>query len=209
MNKRNKLGLLLVAIAALSLSGCIVRSTAEKDRETRNLAVKDFERIDISGSFDVVYEQGTEYKVVAEGSKRQLDALDVKSEGGTLSLAMKMMRLDVFRGGIKITVSSPDLVGVTLTGNGDFEASGHVDTDEMWVRLTGNGDIDFYDLICDHLYVDLTGNGDVNVKNLVAGSTTLKLTGNGDIEVEGRTKKFDMQKRGNGDIDVSDLKIME
>jgi hypothetical protein len=207
MKKRSRISLLLMAAAVVGLSGCIAWSNGKRQREMRKLSVRSFERIEIAGNFDVVYEQGPEHKVWVEGTKRQLDALEVKNDGTTLSLGMKKLRLDGLGGSIAISIASPDLVSVGLSGNGDFETRGKIDTDVMRVRLTGNGDMTINSLICDELFVELTGNGDIEVKNLIAGSTHLQLTGNGDIEVNGRTRSLEQQKMGNGDIDIERLSV--
>lgn len=210
MKKRSVLTTMavMVLVSAL-LTSCVIRTGAHRGKQvTRNLRVSDFERIHITGNFDVVYEQGDSVSVCVEGKERLIEASDIRVEDGTLVVKMKALSVMGFRGAVRVIVTTPDLTEVNMTGNGEFVADGHVDTDHLTVSLTGNGDIRFSDLICDRADLQLTGNGDVVVKGLTCGYVNMQLTGNGDITVEGTTRKMDMHKAGNGDINMRQLKIV-
>ena len=209
MKKRNTLTVMAVmALLTMLTTSCIVRTGNTRGKQvTRTVAVKDFERISIAGNFDVVYVQGDSCSVRMEGNERLLNATDIRVEDGTLIVKMKALSVRGFRGSALVTITSPDLIDVNMTGNGDFAAHGHVDTDHLTLTLTGNGDMNFYDLICDRLDMRLTGNGDQTVEGLTCGYVNMQLTGNGDITVKGRARKMNMQKAGNGDINVEELNI--
>ncbi|MBO4826391.1 MAG: DUF2807 domain-containing protein [Prevotella sp.] len=201
--------MLLAAVALVGLTGCVVKTGRKGKVISKQFQLTEFEKINISGNIDVYYSQGERVSVRAEGDERILSSLSLNSDGHTLTISQKPYRLSwsVFRGGVKLYVSSPDLTGVSMSGNGDFEADGLVDTDELHVQLTGNGDIDFKKVICDKIFLNLTGNGDINVDEVTAGAANIQLTGNGDVEIGGRVRKFDMKKMGNGDVDTSRLVI--
>ena len=197
MKKRSVLTTMAVMVLMSAvLTSCVIRTGAHRGKQvTRNLRVSDFERIHITGNFDVVYEQGDSVSVCVEGKERLIEASDIRVEDGTLVVKMKALSVTGFRGDVRVIVTTPDLTEVNMTGNGEFS-------------LTGNGDIRFSDLICDRADLQLTGNGDVVVKGLTCGYVNMQLTGNGDITVEGTTRKMDMHKAGNGDINMRQLKIV-
>ncbi len=211
MKKRNILTAIAVMAALATLTtGCVVRTGTDRSKHiTRNVRVAEFERINIAGNFDVEYVQGDSISVLVEGKERLLNATDIRVEEGTLFIKMKPLSVSGFRGSVNVVVTSPDLIAVNMTGNGDFTADGHVDTDHLTLSLTGNGDIDFNDLICDRLDLQLTGNGDITVEGLTCGYVNMLLTGNGDITVAGDARKMDMRKTGNGDINMEKLNIAD
>ena len=211
MKKRNILTAIAVMAALATLTtGCVVRTGTDRSKHvTRNVRVAEFERINIAGNFDVEYVQGDSISVLVEGKERLLNATDIRVEEGTLFIKMNPLSVSGFRGSVKVLVTSPDLIAVNMTGNGDFTADGHVDTDHLTLSLTGNGDIDFNDIICDRLDLQLTGNGDITVEGLTCGYVNMLLTGNGDITVAGDARKMDMRKTGNGDINMEKLNIAD
>lgn len=199
------------ALLVTGLTGCVVKTSTKSKRISKTFAIQEFERINLSGNFDVVYSQGDKVSARAEGDERVVNSLELTCSDGTLNISQKRYSLKpvLFSGSTVLYVTSPDLTGIKMTGNGDFEAPGQVDTDELQVELTGNGDIDFERVICDKIFLTLTGNGDIDVKDVTAGAANIQLTGNGDVTVGGRVGKFDMKKMGNGDVDTSNLKMGE
>ena len=207
-------GVLAVSLLVLmaSCASCTIRTSRTfraEDSKSKEVSLKvpSFERLNISGNFDVFYRQGDKASVRLVGNERQIEMADVRSDGETLRIGVKKLSLGTFRSYPKIYVTSPDLIEVSLTGNGDFDAEGLVDSDHLSITLTGNGDIDFQDIICDRLDLQLTGNGDIDVKHVVCDVLNLQLTGNGDISVKGRAHKMNRQKAGNGDFDLGNLVV--
>ena len=52
---------------------------------------------------------------------------------------------------MEVYVTSPDLIGVTLKGSGEFISSEKVDSDNLEITLAGSGDILFTEIICDKI----------------------------------------------------------
>ena len=143
-------GLLLVA--ALGMTSCVMTCNRSFDIsdditvEWRHL--RNFERIEISGSPTVVYTQADTFGVRVEGPDNLIPRILTETEGGTLYVRNKgKMGFVNFTIGDKsdvtVYVSSPDLVGVGVSGSGDFISRKPLDTDTMDIALRGSGDITF------------------------------------------------------------------
>ena len=128
---------------------------------------------------------------------------------------------------VTIYVTSPDFLGISLKGSGDFECQQLLDTDNLDIVLNGSGDIRFDDIICDQVNVSLVGSGDVDVKNVKtlrskvsligsgdisvsyddSGYVEAHLTGSGDITLKGDVKDYKYNVRGSGDMHTGELVV--
>lgn len=208
--------ILTVALAISSLFN-IVKAENMKVVE-RNIPVKLVEIIEIKGSSEVVYTQGNKTEVKIKGASDLVDLIVIENKGNILSVSQKSSNIEhsvsnffsQLKNGFKdetvypvIYVTSPDLIGVTLTGSGDFKSPNQVDTDNMEIQLKGSGDIDFKDIICDNLHAFLQGSGDIDLKKVQAINTNYELKGSGDIDVkQQKVRQTDINLYGSGDIKV-------
>ena len=171
-----------------------------------------FERVEISGSPNVVYTQADTFGVRLEGPEKMVDNMMTEVKERTLHVYNKG-RVDVKVGFINLNwgdkddvtiyVSSPDLIGVRVNGSGDFACRGSLDTDAMNIVLRGSGDIAFDNIICDGCTTELVGSGDINIGHLDARTSTAVLIGSGDIAInEANVLETDLSLRGSGDIVV-------
>lgn len=207
--------ILTVALAISSLFN-IVKAENMKVIE-RNIPVKLIETIEIKGSSEVIYTQGNKTEVKIKGASDLVDLIVIENKGNVLTVSQKSSNIgnsvnnffSQLMNGFKeedypvIYVTSPDLIGVTLTGSGDFKCPKQVDTDNMEIQLKGSGDIDFNDIICDNLHAFLQGSGDIDLKKVEAINTNYELKGSGDIDVkQQKVRKTNINLYGSGDIKV-------
>ena len=102
---------------------------------------------------------------------------------------------------IKVYITSPDIIDVSLMGSGDFIAQNHIDTDNLKIELKGSGNIEIADVICDRIQTTLVGSGDVSIGHVVTGSSDIELVGSGDIDINHeRANRIDIMLKGSGDI---------
>ena len=242
-------------VLALMLSSCVNLSystPSDADLVTQSRSLRGFEKVHVNGSPTVCFAQADSFSVHVKGPEDKLGNIITEVEGSTLTVRNKgkVGLINLSFGGDRCTVyvTSPDLVGVSVSGSGDFLSDGRLDTDELDVRVTGSGNIEFSDIICDRCDAMVVGSGDVEIKHLdtrqttgtVVGSgdlkirqinsanTDLEVRGSGDIEVDflsgcgavkaevlgsgditlkGQVRKFNMQKRGSGDVNTSNLRV--
>lgn len=200
---------------ALGLTSCAVTCDrplpGEQIVETR--PHRGFERIEIGGSPSVVYTQADTFGVRLEGPEKMVENMVTEVEDRTLHVYNKS-RIDLKVGFINLNwgdkddvtiyVSSPDLVGVKVSGSGDFICRTPLDTDVMNIVLRGSGDVGFENIICDACTTELVGSGDININHLDARTSTAVLVGSGDISIsEANVSETDLSLRGSGDIAVN------
>ncbi len=232
----NKKLLAVFALGMLAFSSCngpnvrFSRSTKAQAEESREL--KGFERIELLGALDVKYQQADSFSVTVSAPPKVIDDVETRVEGNKLVVNMKGSNKIINFGvsdsqDVTVYVTSPDFLGITLRGSGDFECLRLLDTDNLDIVLNGSGDIDFDDVICDQISVSLVGSGDVKVNNVKAqkssvnlvgsgdiliqfddsGTVESNLTGSGDITLAGSVKSYHSNVRGSGDINSEGLLI--
>lgn len=198
--------------------------------EARQL--KNFERITLQGSMDVKYAQADNFSVKVNGPADVVKNVETIVEGNMLTVKMKDANRIIHFGSINtgdltVYVTSPDFLGVSLMGSGDFMCVKPLDTDTLSIDLKGSGDIYFKDIICDRVNVSVIGSGDVSVGNVKtqqayldvigsgdiemnfnnSGAVNAQVKGSGDITLKGTVKQMNKQVRGSGDIDTDDLQV--
>jgi len=200
--------LMVPALYSCSTNGLKVNYATDADVVSQSRGLAGFDRVEINGSPTVFYTQTDSFSVRVKGPKDVVDNIVTAVDGNTLSIRNKG-KIGVFNvtlGGennLSVYVTSPDLIGVSLNGSGDFISENHVDTDVLDIRLKGSGDIRFSDVLCDRCDVELIGSGDLDVKHLDTRETSAVLVGSGDIEIrQMNVADTRLSLRGSGDIDV-------
>lgn len=127
---------------------------------------------------------------------------------------------------LRVYITSPDLVKVTMEGVGYFHSDA-INSDTFTIDNEGVGDIDIKSLLANKVTIDNEGVGSVTVANLKGDflkidnegvgkvkahvdcqSVQAILEGVGSIHLSGVTRQFSKQKEGVGSIHVSDLKVL-
>ena len=141
----------LMTCTAMQAAGKHVDATEGNTVSQRR--VPNFTRIESVGSIDIVYTQGNRPSVKVVGKAKEVDRVTTYVRGNILRVGYnsgsRMFSFDS-GDGVKVYVTSPDLVGVTLRGSGDFESKGKIDSDNLTVEIVGSGDADMKYVICDN-----------------------------------------------------------
>ena len=120
------------------------------------------------------------------GSKAAVEAIRVDFKGDKLvitTVGSNSGRLFGNAGqGVKVYLSSPNLVEVENEGVGDFKAK-KIDTDQLKASLEGTGNLQIDTLICDNFKGEVDGTGSLKVGYLEAMSVKASLDGTGDIKM--------------------------
>ena len=211
----NKFFLPLCAVVAMALCSCStsglkVNFTSDNSTlETQTRNISGFERVDVIGSPTVYYLQSDSFSVRVKGPNAEyINNILTEVDNGTLRIRNKnkigfgniSSRGDK---GVTVYVSSPDLIGVTLNGSGDFISERRVDTDVLNISLKGSGDVRFTDVVCDRCDAELVGSGDLDIEHLDTRETSATLIGSGDLDIRQiNSARTQLQLRGSGDIDI-------
>ena len=204
----------LIMMAAFGTSSCVM--TCDRpisgDQIVELRKHSGFERIEISGSPNVVYTQADTFGVRLEGPEKMVENMmtEVKDRTlfvynkGRVNLKVGFVNLNWGdKDDVTVYVSSPDLIGVRVSGSGDFVSNNQLDTDVMNIVLRGSGDVSFKDIICDVCTTELVGSGDIRIDYLNAKTSTAVLVGSGDIRItEANVQETDLSLKGSGDISI-------
>ena len=201
-------GILLMAVAMLSMSCVNMKIDMDGDVVSENRPLKGFEKIEINGSPNVYYTQADSFTVKVRGPKDGLENILTEVNDGTLSIRNRgkigVVNIVIHdEDQAEVFVTSPDLVSVRLSGSGDFTSENRVDTDQMEIVLRGSGDMNVKDLICDACRVELMGSGNIDVNRLEAKESDVTLIGSGDIVInQYQVLSTRLGLKGSGDIKV-------
>lgn len=201
---------------------------ASKNYVTKEIKVKDFDRIQVGGSLDVTYKQQPgKPEVEIYTSDNIVDLLDVYVKGGTLYLNFKK-NVSVAYNKLEIRVNSSRLSYVGVTGSGSLDLADELKADNLEMKVTGSGDITGGSIRCAQgftasvtgsgdfkckqlttqmLNATVTGSGDLNVENASATSVVANVTGSGTLKIKGAAQEAEYKVAGSGDLLASDFEV--
>lgn len=207
--------LILAALSAAVLAA-VPASAAE-----RRFPVGGFDRIEASGSDDVIVTTGHAVSVVATGDQDRLDRLDIRVEDGALKIGYKPNSGWKFweRGKARIAVGLPSLRGAKLAGSGNvsvdhttaskFEGAlagsgnlslGQVDTRELTLEIAGSGTLSAAGH-CDAAKLSIAGSGGMKLAGLDCKTLSASVAGSGDIDARA-TGTAALSIMGSGNVRV-------
>lgn len=177
-----------LAAVALLAGACHVDSKAE-DRDagpqvSRAYQVGAFDKIAVSGPYQVNVVTGGQGGISAKGGSNLLDETEVVVEGDTLKIKPKDRHRFSWRGGTAVfTVNAAALQGAEIAGSGGI----HID------KVAG----DFEG--------DVAGSGDLKIAYVAGGKVKLAIAGSGDVEAAGKADSVDLSIAGSGDMRAGGL----
>jgi len=178
---------------------------ASDDNVTRNLDLSGFDRIEISGVYDLNVRVGSDFSIELSGSQYEMNRVEASVDGDTLELAMRNHKRGEKRKwrnnhkGIVAVVTLPMLRGLDISGVVDGEVTG-VNSDNFEIYISGVGDLDV-EGECNALKVRLSGVGELDAEELECATVNVRVSGVGDATVFARDE-VDARVSGMGDIDV-------
>ena len=157
-------------------------------------------------SVDVIYTQEPEAQyVLLTCDSNLVDYYDIHVEGSTLVVDTKYGASISARAKTFVTVTSPKLNGVKVSGSGDVRITNDVVTDaDFTIKLSGSGDLDAEGTVtCRNFSCSVSGSGDVDVFGVKTGSAGFKDSGSGSIEVERLTAEtVSVKMTGSGGVNL-------
>lgn len=153
----------------------------------RRHPVTSFDRVRISGPFDVTYAPGSPGARVS-GDSRIIERVEVRVDGSTLTLRMGPAGWGERREAgpsapIKVTLSSPTLTSASVLGGGRLSL-GRVKGARLDLAIGGSGEIAAADAQVDQLSALLAGAGAMTLSGR-AGKARLTIDGSGRIDATG------------------------
>lgn len=147
----------------------------------------DYDRIGVSGFFDVDLVSGNEGELTLEGEKNLLEHIVTEVKNGQLVIKVEKgynLRPSNWKDGIRITVPIESIDAVSLSGSGDIVGKVKIKSNNFKTSMSGSGDITL----------------DIEARNI-----STSMSGSGDINLSGSSTNFDATISGSGDIAAFDL----
>ena len=206
MKRRKVLIFTTMTAVGFIVSSCF-KSTRSEFRSTEE-KLPYFNKIVISAPVRVHFIQGDKSSIKVVNKNKHGGQIIKECHGGVLEISwnsvIKWNILKKSEKDVEVYVTSPDLIGVTLKGSGEFISSGKVDSDNLEITLAGSGDILFTDIICDKIKTNLRGSGDIKINNLQCLHSETTLMGSGDIKINSESSTTsDILLKGSGDIEIN------
>jgi len=176
--------MLICFVASCDVTGQRITGSGNVVKENRD-NVPSFNEISVSGSMDVYVSKGATQSITIEGDDNIIPYVELEVKGSDLNIGMRRNYNYNFRKSLKIYITVPEVVGVSLTGSGDLKMEDEFSvTRDVKVSLTGSG----------NLYA-----------RFKAPNVGARLTGSGDLYIAGETRDFNIVITGSGDVDGDNL----
>ena len=192
----------------------------------QEIEVEDFDRISVCSYVDVYYTQTPDQQSVTLTCDENLvEYYKIEVKNGELIVDCKRAfynKIDTY-----VTVCSPAIKEITLSGSGDLyidealttddsftlESSGSGDAEigKMTVssakfKTSGSGDIEANEVTAESISVKTTGSGDCHLDCKDSGTLSVEISGSGDVSISGTARAIvDISLTGSGDFDMSGL----
>ncbi len=166
----------------------------------RKIEVGDFDRISVCSYVDVYYTQSPDQQSVTLTCDENLaEYYKIEVRNGELIVDCKRAfynKIDTH-----VTVCSPGINGVKLSGSGDLYINEAVTTEDNFsIEVSGSGDAEIADITASSATVSLTGSGDAKIGSMKVSSAEFKTSGSGDIEAnEVTAESISVKTTGSGD----------
>jgi len=178
-----KIRTLIPLLATILLIGCAqVTITGSGEVVTQEEAISEFDKVDISQSFNVEIKQGESFSVLIRVDDNLVEHLNVVKQGSTLRIGLDPNRSYTIRNAtMEAEVTMPELLGLDLSGNSDANVSGFESTKSLVVDLSGNSGL-LGDIQAGDARFDVSGNSSVTVTGS-AGSVSVDASGSSEVDL--------------------------
>lgn len=180
-----------IAATALAVSACHVGAEAEErdpgSTVSRNYQLGAFDKIEVSGPYEVTVTTGGAPGASATGGDKLLDETEVVVDGDTLKIGPRKnsgIRWSWGKQGkARFTVTTAMLRGAEIAG------SGGISVDKVDGDFTGG----------------VAGSGDLRLAAVNGGAVELEIAGSGSITAAGKAASTKVGIAGSGDVDAAGL----
>jgi hypothetical protein len=172
------------------------------DQEVRDLA--GFNAIEVGGDIDVIIKQGETFRVEVNASNGRAEDVLTEVESNTLEIRRRRNAGGGFLGwfvGYSVSVTLPELVSLSVSGNSDVASEGALSGDRLNVTASGGADVVLEVTVgeldvqasggsdttlsgtADILHVSASGGSDLNARALQARDARLETSDGSDTDV--------------------------
>lgn len=183
----------------------LVAACSPATAATRSYGVTSFDRIRVTGPFDVQVHVGGSPSAHATGPQEAIDRLSVEQNGNVLVVKPLPGGWGGwpmgFHGKLVVEITTPSLNNATLAGSGNV-AIDRVKGDQLDLALSGSGNLSIAAVDVTRLNATMTGSGDLSIAGHAAEAKAM-LTGSGDLKADQlATDIADVRLIGSGDLSI-------
>jgi Putative auto-transporter adhesin, head GIN domain len=190
-----------VSCAALALGGCMAFNAIHGSGKivTEPRTVANFSSVSLSGSGQVLIEQGASESLTVTTDDNLLQHVKTEVHGNTLELGVKdpMTNLDPTNDIIfKLTVKQLDRLEISGSGKADIRG---LNEDQLQVRISGSGDVSGQGTAGD-LDLRISGSGSYRGPELKTRRASIGVSGSGSAVVSA-SETLDANVSGSGSVE--------
>lgn len=199
----------LMLTAAMFMLATSVYGT---EKSKKKLDVKPFNVINVMGSIEVVYEQGSTYEVCLVGDAAAFNQIKVGSNGSDLNISktgnmIGNVYVDTSESSKKcdviVEVKAPDVSVFNVAGSGQLVV-GKMKSTAVTFNQAGSGKIAVSQVVADHANFNNAGSGRIFIDDVKADYVGLTMNGSGTITSRiGKADNLNCVLTGSGCISVS------
>ena len=188
--------ILLTAVSAFALSGCIIVDAAPSSfAPTANAVTKlaPFDRVELRGGGEIMIRFSSDY-TFENTSDNSYWAVGIDDDALVLSCYKSCVGSNS-RSGI---VTMPRIEGLKIKGGADIDFEGAFEKrDEFKIELLGGGDVNAFAVPADKVDVSIKGGGDIKVSP--SSELNVSIFGGGDVQYRG-TPEVSKSIFGGGEV---------
>ena len=208
---KNVIKLAMMAVVCMTMVSCMSVNIGNGDVDhtptqvpelNKPTAMQPFDKVDVSNSFRVIYEQGAENSVRVEASEEAFKQMTVYVKDSELRIRPAVKNPKVSFKEVKVFVTSPVIKRIDIAGSGVFAASNKiVATNDLDIDIAGSGKVLLADVNCQDSKMEIAGSGNIEVGNITAKDVNAEIAGSGDINLATMTcNKFHIEIAGSGNV---------
>ena len=175
---------------------------------TKSYEVNDFDQVELNTIGEVRIEQGNSPSLTIETDDNILPLLEVKVEGGNLTLGVKNDANIKPSKEIIFHIVVKTLSALTTNSSGDFYA-GHIEGSTLEIFVNGSGSVSLKDVNVKDILITSNGSGNVRVDTIDADSIRTALLASGNVQLAGVAISHNVESNGSGDVIADDLKTSD
>jgi len=191
----------LLIVIAFALNSCIntIDGNGEVTKEQRS--VSSFNKIDISGGYEVLINQGNEERLELEVDENLLEHIETKVKNNTLYISSDKPIGNA--SSLKLYITVVEVDDIDVSGAIELKNKGTYKAENLEIDVSGAADINL-DLDVENLEMDMSGASETTLSGK-ANNFEIEISGAGELEakkMKTRNTTIDISGAGNAIVHV-------
>lgn len=175
--------LFLMAISTLLFSCSKERIKGGGEINTETRSISGFTRVEISGSTNVIINQGSDFEVKVKAYSNLIPYLETKVQNGVLLIGYKS-NSNIQNDNSEVYITMPRLEGLSVNGSGNIITMGvFAEKEEFIASINGSGNIEIEGGATNNFEIHISGSGNVKGFGLMTQKANISIAGSGNAEV--------------------------